>query len=158
VSQREIESFQRFTFGTIDDLVGSLEGLTAAELNWRPTAPGTNSLYAIATHVLGNAEENVLHTVCGLAVVRSRAAELAASGTTWEPVREQWRDLRERIEAALARLPAGDLDRERPHPRRGALTGHEVLLVVARHAAEHWGEAQLTKSLLRAAGAQATPR
>jgi hypothetical protein len=158
VSAREVASFQRFIFGTIDDLVQSLEGLSAAELNWRPTPPDTNSLYAIATHVLGNAEENVLRTVCGLPVVRSRAAELAAAGTTWEPLREHWRELRGRIEAALARLTDGDLDRERRHPRRGPLTGREVLLVVARHAAEHWGEAQLTKSLLRARAAQATPR
>lgn len=28
------------------------------------------------------------------------------------------------------------------------LTGREILLVVARHAAEHWGEAQLMRNLL----------
>ena len=49
-----------------------------------------------------------------------------------------------------ATLPAADLDRERKHPRRDVLTGREVLIVVARHTAEHWGEAQLTKSLLLA--------
>ena len=81
----------------------SLEGLTETQLNWRPAAPDTNRLYGITTHVLGNAEENILAT----------------------------------------------LDRERTHPRRGALTAREVLIVVARHAAEHWGEAQLTRSLLR---------
>jgi hypothetical protein len=147
---REVDSFRRFIFGTIDDLVQSLEGLTAAQLNWQPPAADTNSLYAIVTHVLGNAEENVLRTVCGLPVSRSRAAELAARGETWEPMRDHWRELRARIETALGALPPGDLDRERPHPRRGMLTGREVLLVVARHAAEHWGEAQLTRGLLRA--------
>jgi Protein of unknown function (DUF664) len=69
---REVESFQRFIFGTIDSLVQNLEGLTEAELNWRPAAPDTNSLYAIVAHVLGNAEE----------VMRSRPAELAARGST----------------------------------------------------------------------------
>ena len=146
---REVDSFRRFIFSTIDDLVQSLEGLSEPQLNWRPAAADTNSLYAIVTHVLGNAEENVLQTVCGLAVSRSRVAELAARGTTWEPVRDHWRELRARMETALAALPAGELDRERPHPRRGMLTGREVLLVVARHAAEHWGEAQLTRSLMR---------
>jgi hypothetical protein len=62
---RQVESFQRFIFSTIDNLVQSLEGLTEAQLNWRPAASDTNSLYAIAAHVLGNAEENVLQTVCG---------------------------------------------------------------------------------------------
>ena len=71
----EAASFQRFIFGTIDALVGSLEGLSEAQLNWRPAAPDTNSLYAIVAHVLGNAEENVLQTVCGQPVRRSRAAE-----------------------------------------------------------------------------------
>ena len=146
----EVASFQRFIFGTIDDLVRSLDGLTAEQLNWRPAAADTNSLYAIVSHVLGNAEENVLKTVCGLPVARSRDAELAARGDTWEPLRDRWRELRARIEAALAALPEGDLDGKRLHPRRGALTGREVLLVVARHAAEHWSEAQLTRNLLRA--------
>jgi hypothetical protein len=147
---REVESYQRFIFGTIDSLVQSLEGLTEAELNWRPAAPDTNSLYAIAAHVLGNAEENVLQTVCGQAVMRSRPAELAARGSTWEPLRDHWRDLRGRIEQALAALPDAELGRSRHHPRRGPLEAREVLLVVARHAAEHWGEAQLTRSLLGA--------
>ena len=81
-----------------------------------PTAPATNSLYAIATHVLGNAEE----------------------------------PLRERIAKHLASLTRDDLDAARAHPRRGTLTGRDVLIVVARHAAEHWGEAQLTRSLMKA--------
>lgn len=154
----EVESFQRLIFGTIDALVQSLEGLTEAQLNWRPAAPDTNSLYGIATHVLGNAEENILATVCGLPVSRSRAAEFAAQGPTWDPVRDRWHELRARMATALAALPAGELDRDRTHPRRGPLTAREVLIVVARHAAEHWGEAQLTRSLLPArAPASAAP-
>ena len=43
-----------------------------------------------------------------------------------------------------------DLDGARPHPRRGIITGRDVLIVVARHTAEHWGEAQLTRSLMKA--------
>ena len=43
-----------------------------------------------------------------------------------------------------------DLDGARQHPRRGIITGRDVLIVVARHTAEHWGEAQLTRSLLKA--------
>jgi hypothetical protein len=153
----EVESFQRLIFGTIDSLVQSLEGLTEAQLNWRPAAPDTNSLYAIAAHVLGNAEENVLQTVCGLPVTRSRSAELAAHGVTWEPVRDRWRELRGRMEQALAALPDAELGRPRHHPRRGPLAAREVLLVVARHAAEHWGEAQLTHSLMPAAEDRLAP-
>ena len=48
------------------------------------------------------------------------------------------------------KLTREDLDRARQHPRRGIITGRDVLIVVARHAAEHWGEAQLTRSLMNA--------
>jgi hypothetical protein len=151
VTRREIDSFQRYIFGTIDRLVESLAGLGAEELNWRPPAPASNSLYAITLHVLGNTEENLLSTLCGIERGRDRDAEFAARGTTGETVRERWRTLRADVEAALASVTPADLDREREHPRRrGGLTGREVLLVVARHAAEHWGEAQLTHGLMRA--------
>ena len=149
-ARREIDSFQRYIFGTIDRPVNSLDGLGAAELNWRPPAPSSNSLCAIAMHVLGNTEENLLSTLCGLPRRRERDAEFAARGTTCAAVRERWRVLRMDVAAALADVTPTDLDREREHPRRGGLTGREILLVVARHAAEHWGEAQLTHGLMRA--------
>jgi hypothetical protein len=147
---REVESFKRFIYGSIDSIVGYLDGLDEAELNWRPPAPETNSLYAIASHVLGNAEENILGTLCGRPYHRDHPAEFAAKAPTPEPVREQWRALKARIDEALAALPDSELDRERRHPRRGLLTGREVLIVVARHAAEHWGQVQLTRDLVRA--------
>lgn len=147
----ELGSFRVFIFNTIEHLVGSLDGLDEADLNWRPPAPDTNSLYATVTHVLGNAEENLLRTLCGQPKRRDRQGEFAAAGTSAAPVRERWHELRASIEAAFGELPASALDRVREHPRRGPLTGREVLLVVARHAAEHWGEAQLTRSLLAAA-------
>ena len=146
----EIASFQRLIFSTIDSLVGALDGLDEGALSWRPAARDTNSLYAIVTHVLGNAEENLLGTLCGQAITRDRPAEFAASGKGARDVLARWTDRCQHIERAFADLPPGDLDRERRHPRRGALTGREILIVVARHAAEHWGEAQLTKSLLQA--------
>jgi len=74
----EIESFQHFIVNTIDSIVGGLDGLSAEELGWRPAAPGTNSLYAIATHVIGNAEENLLGTLCGQTHGRNYATEFSA--------------------------------------------------------------------------------
>ena len=144
----ELESFQHFILNTIDSLVGALDGLDEAALNWRPAAPATNSLYAIVTHVLGNAEENLLGTLCGRPHERDYPSEWIATGKDAEAIRDRWARLRARLDEAFAALAPGELDRERKHPRRGLLTGREVLIVVARHAAEHWGEAQLTKSLL----------
>jgi hypothetical protein len=146
----EVESFQHFIFNTIDAIVGALDGLSAEELNWRPAAPATNSLYAIATHVLGNAEENLLGTLCGQPHGRNYPTEFSAAAPVPDAVRERWADLRERIAKHLTDLTRADLDGARQHPRRGMITGRDVLIVVARHTAEHWGEAQLTRSLLKA--------
>jgi hypothetical protein len=146
----EVESFQHFIVNTIDAIVGALDGLTAEELNWRPAAPATNSLYAIATHVLGNAEENLLGTLCGQAHGRNYATEFSASAPAPDAVRARWAMLRDRIAKSLGALTRDDLDAAREHPRRGTMTGRDVLIVVARHAAEHWGEAQLTRSLMKA--------
>jgi hypothetical protein len=146
----EVESFQHFIFNTIDAIVGALDGLSAEELNWRPAAPATNSLYAIATHVLGNAEENLLGTLCRQPHGRAYATEFSAAASVPDAVRQRWAALRDRIAKSLAALTREDLDRAREHPRRGIMTGRDVLIVVARHTAEHWGEAQLTRSLMKA--------
>ena len=146
----EVDSFQHFIVHTIDAIVGALDGLSADELNWRPAAPATNSLYAIATHVLGNAEENVLGTLCGEPHGRNYATEFSAVAPVPDAVRERWATLRDRLAKSLGTLTREDLDAARAHPRRGTITGRDVLIVVARHAAEHWGEAQLTRSLMKA--------
>lgn len=150
MQNREIASFWRFITSAIDRLIVCLDGLDQTELNWRPL-PDANSLYVLAIHTLANTEENILGTLCGQAIKRNRPAEFMAQADSAETVRQQWQLLRERLQAALVELSPAELDREREHPRRGLLTGREVLLVVARHITEHMGQAQLTLDLLRAA-------
>jgi hypothetical protein len=98
---------------------------------------------------MGNAEENILQTLCGTPVGRDRDAEFAQAGIV-AGVLARWEELRPRLAAALAGVARGELDRERPHPRRGTISGRAVLIVVARHAAEHLGQAELTRDLWRA--------
>ena len=146
----EAATFWRFIASSLDRLVALAAELPPDGLDWRPPTPDTNSVYALTVHTLGNAEENILQTLCGRPIGRDRDAEFAQSGTA-AGVLARWRELRPRLEAALARLPAGELARERAHPRRGTISGRAVLLVVARHAAEHLGQAELTRDLWRAA-------
>jgi hypothetical protein len=142
--------FWRLISSSLDRLVACLDGLGADELNWRPSAPAANSLYALAIHTLGNAEENILETLGGQAVGRDRETEFAASGDSFAGVAARWRELRERLAQTPTDLPSGALEAEYPHPRRGTVTGRAILIVVARHAAEHLGQAELTRDLLRA--------
>jgi uncharacterized damage-inducible protein DinB len=143
--------FWRYIASSLDRLVACLTDRSEAQLNWRPPAPATNSLYALAVHTLGNAEENLLQTLAGQPVGRDRAGEFAARGDSAQVVAARWATLRAEVGARLASLPADALDVTYHHPRRGPLTGREILIVVARHAAEHLGQAELTRDLLHAA-------
>ena len=145
---RELAAFCGFICRSIDRILACLDGLGEEELHWRPSA--ANSFSVLAAHTLANAEENILGTLCGRTIERNREQEFAVGAVTADGLRARWRELRLRIGQALACLLPAELERERLHPRRGALTGREVLIVVARHAAEHQGQAELTRDLLRA--------
>src|SRR3954454_10337579 len=100
-SLREPLLLWRFISSSLDRLVACLDGLSADDLNWRPPAPEANSLYALAVHTLGNAEENILETLAGQVVGRDREAEFTAQGASSEVVAARWRALRERLARAL---------------------------------------------------------
>ncbi len=152
----EVAMYWRFIVSSVDHVLLCLDGLSEEDLNWRPLE-NANSLYVLATHTLGNIEENILDVLCGQAVHRQREAEFAVRGDSSASLNHQWHELQERIASTLAHLPATELDQMHEHPRRGQLAGREVLLVVARHAAEHKGHAELTRDLLFAARDRTLP-
>jgi uncharacterized damage-inducible protein DinB len=141
--------FWRYITSSIDQLLATLEGLDAEEINWSPI-PRANSLYAIATHTLGNTTENLLQVLCGQPVHRRRETEFAAHGESSQALLAQWQSLRAQIQGHLEQLDDASLGQPRQHPRRGTITGRDVLIVVARHCAEHMGQAFLTRDLLLA--------
>jgi hypothetical protein len=142
--------FWRYIASSLDRMIACLDGLTVEELNWRPAAPGANSLYALAVHTLGNAEENLLGLLGGQPVRRERAAEFVVEADSAGTLGTYWDELRQRLAATLTSLTPAALDRSYAHPRRGTIAGRDVLIVVARHAAEHLGQAELTRDLLQA--------
>ena len=104
----------------------------------------------MATHTIGNLRHNLLNVLCGLSVARARDLEFMVSGGSAVELEARWNELREQISDAIEALPATELDRERDHPQRGSISGRELLIVVAHHAAEHYGQAQLTPDLVKA--------
>lgn len=148
--QSESLLFWRYIASSLDRLVAIVDDLGPDDLAWHPPAPGANSLYALAMHTLGNAEENLLGTLGGQPITRDRAGEFADFAATGVAVATRWEALRPRLAALLANLPNDALDAAYPHPRRGTISGRDILIVVARHAAEHLGQAELTRDLLRA--------
>lgn len=141
-------------------LCALLAGLDEEALNWRPAAPGANSIYVLAAHTLGNAEAWVLGIACGQPIVRDRPGEFAASGPEPAPLIAKARDLTERFGEALAALPEGSLD-ERREPaqslfgegRPRGVSVREALMVTIDHASNHLGHIDITRDLALAAKA-----
>lgn len=141
--------FWRYISSSVDQLIATMDDLTAEEINWSPIGDA-NSLYVLATHTMGNVTQNLLGVLCGQPVHRERDAEFAAQGDTPDALRTQWQSLRARIQAQFEQLDVAALSQLHSHPGRGELTGREVLIVVARHSAEHMGQALLTRDLVLA--------
>jgi hypothetical protein len=139
--------YARYILNSLDRLVACLDGMTAEQFNRHPDAPDANSVYALVVHTLGNAEENILYTLSGIPSTLDREQEFAAQGQSAAELKRHWEVLRERLKEVMLALSDVDMAREVNHPRRGVLTGREVLLVTARHAAEHLGQAELTRDI-----------
>lgn len=134
----------------VDAIVAATEGLTSAQLDWRP-APGANSLAVLATHTMGNLRETVLGLLGAEQAEpfeRRRDAEFAVAARLADDIANEWAELRPRLEAIFANLEIGTLDHQYVHARRGELSGHELCLVVLRHMAEHRGHAELTRQMV----------
>ena len=138
--------------GSIERIIACLNVLDAGQMNWKPTAQDTNSLYVLAVHTMANAEQTVLSVLGGENIPREREQEFVASGDSAEWIQQRWSDLKPRIEQTLASLSQDDLGKEYSHPRRGSMTGWQALVTVTTHAAEHVGHAEVTRDLLKAQG------
>lgn len=141
----EIESFRRRLFDELDRIVKVVDGLDEDGMNWKPQAAGANSLLVLATHTLGAAEEHILHRLCGGTVNRSRPAEFAAIGSGAH-LGERAEQVKARISAALDSVEPTVLDEERDTPV-GKRPMRSWLIHAIAHAAEHAGQAELTRDL-----------
>jgi hypothetical protein len=155
---KEIDVFWRQIVSSMNHLVSCLDGLNEEDLNWKPL-DNANSLYVLPNHMMSNMQETILGVLCGQSVkARQREDDFKVIGSSIEPTMQNWRDLQEKITSSLAQLPPGALNREYMHPRRGKLTGRDILIVVTKHAAEHVGQAELTRDLLFVARGRQLPQ
>ena len=132
-------------------IVVAFDDLDADGRSWRPRAPKANSVLALVNHTISNAEDNLLGTILGRSMHYDRQIDFDSPAETAQAVRDRWADIRRTFEEALPSLDDARLIEAIQHPRRGSITRFDVLIVVARHAAEHLGQAELTRDLYRAA-------
>ncbi len=142
----EAEVLWSYTRSSLDQLLAIVQECSPEVVAWTPPAEGANSILAVARHTLANAEDNLLGVVLRHDVRRQREGEFAALGDGGA-LADRWQVLRRRVEDELSTLAKELMGGRVRHPRRGEIAVREVLLVVARHAAEHLGQAELTRDL-----------
>ncbi|MDE3089040.1 MAG: DUF664 domain-containing protein [Chloroflexota bacterium] len=128
------------------EVLQTLDGLNADALNWYPLPDETNSVYALAAHMLGS-ERQWLHELVGQRKSeRDRAAEFRARGEDVTPLRSAYAAAARESEEILARL----LDADMAALRGNAPNTHTVrwcILHVIEHYNEHLGQMRLTRQL-----------
>ena len=78
----EVEPARRLLLDAVERVVRASAGLDVADVNWRPTADAS-SLAALALHVLGATEQNVMTSLTGTRpTARNRDDEFAAREET----------------------------------------------------------------------------
>src|SRR5579883_1941393 len=94
----------------INDTLAALNGIPDETLNRRLELPETNSLFNLASHLLGAGEFWTLALGAGQTVPRDRAAEFSASGSFDELAAraQRWRD---GARGVLSTLPDAALEK-----------------------------------------------
>ncbi len=131
-----------------------LDGLTPVQLSFRPEFVGANSVWALATHTLGNARAWALGIACRQDVRRDRATEFIPFGHDPATFRSDVEEFTRLMSDGLARLSAEDLDRRSVPSQElwgeGApreISVREALLQVVEHASLHLGHLHVTREL-----------
>ena len=137
------------------EVLAQLKDLSDEELNRPLTLPETNTLFALATHLVGAGEFWVLVVAGGRTIPRNRLAEFRASGSRADLTARYERWITGVHEVLNALAPESmeeriDVNRYRSAPRASAeeVSVREALLHAVEHSALHLGQIQLTRQLL----------
>ena len=127
----------------------AIKGMGDEAANWHPLPQGTNSVYAILSHIIGVDNFWVRQVIIGETVKRDREAEFAASGNLAELV-DRWERAWVDTESMLGKLSSAQLLEIRTVPRRpefASITVQWIVLHLISHYATHLGHVQLTAQL-----------
>jgi uncharacterized damage-inducible protein DinB len=118
--------------------------------NWHPLKVGTNSIYAILTHIMGADQFWIHQVIMGKEIRRDREAEFRASGSLDELL-TRWNTHWAVINSILEELDHSQLLEVRPVPSRPQqkepITVQWIILHLISHYATHLGHIQLTRQL-----------
>jgi len=124
-----------------------LEQAPAEAWNWTPTNDETNSLFVIATHVIGS-EHGWIYEILGRGEkTRNRSAEFLATGTGLDDLRAEYKRVANETRETLSALTNEDMSSLRYRESHGEVSLRWILLHVIGHSSEHLGQLELTKQL-----------
>ncbi|MDQ2783964.1 MAG: DinB family protein [Chloroflexota bacterium] len=138
------------------DILRQLDGLPDSVLNRPVPLPDANTLYAIATHLVGSTEFWAVQMATGRDVGRRRQAEFHATGDGGALI-ARYERLIGLVHDALDHLPDAAMDGIPPQPPAEyrstgglgeTLTLRDCLLHAIEHGALHQGQIQITRQLL----------
>ncbi|GAA2484024.1 DUF664 domain-containing protein [Streptomyces longisporus] len=149
----EHDEYLYFLRRAFDGMLGALEELGDDLGNTAPHLPGANSPYAIAYHCVAVADYWLGHVIAGRPVDRDRPSEFTAKGDV-RRLRTQVDALFDRLQADLREVLPSQPPRNTPSddsegPDR-PLSVRGVQLHVLEELAQHHGQVQITRDLLRA--------
>ena len=136
------------------DVLAQLRGLSDEDLNRPLTLPETNTLFALATHLVGAGEFWVLVVAGGRNIPRDRSAEFQASGSLADLTAryERWiAGLHEVLDALLPDQMEQRIDLSRYRSTSSGsekVSVREALLHAVEHSALHLGQIQITRQIL----------
>jgi uncharacterized damage-inducible protein DinB len=132
------------------DIRNAIRELNDEGANWHPLQEGTNSIYAILSHIMSADNFWVRQVISGEAVRRDREADFRASGKLMELL-TRWEKAWIEIESILGKLSHAQLSEVRSLPfrpeRKESVTVQWIILHLISHHATHLGHIQLTRQL-----------
>ncbi len=155
----DVDDFLYFVDEALEGMVAVVTELGDELANRRLDLPGANSPYAILYHCLGVMEYWGGAMVAGRSIERDRDAEFRASGGVGELVRRTWQ-ARRQLDADIADMEPPAPPRGTPEPEDAELplarTQGGVLIHVYEELAQHRGQVEVTRDVLRAAWARSS--
>ncbi len=150
-----VDDYLRFCDQALDGYAALVTALGDDLVNARLDGiPGSNSAFALVTHIDGMTARWVRTVNRGVVVPRDRAAEFTATGTAAQALASIERTRALLHDDAPAASP-GELPADPAHEKNGTLsyaTQGEVLLHVYEELAQHLGQLEVTRDVLLAGG------
>lgn len=137
-------------------IFATLENAPSESWNWAPSGDETNSLFVLATHVIGSEHGWIFEILGRGAETRNRPAEframadIAAKAESLDALRAEYERVAKQTRAIFENLTEQDLTTTRYRESHGEVSVRWILLHVIEHSSEHLGQMELTKQLWEA--------